>query len=211
VSLETDFFGMKLINPFILSASPMTYVFCFSKGLEWGGREEGERRREEGKRRERRERGERKEGERRETGGREKGERRERGGRERRERGGRERRERGEREEREEGERRERGDRREIFLIFARDGYEQMKLAYEHGWAGGIMKTAFDGVHVHIPNQYMTKVIFFLYRSLSNLPLPSTSPLPPSSFHPPPSLPSTLLPLSSARNWEIQNIGIIYS
>lgn len=35
------------------------------------------------------------------------------------------------------------------------DGYEQMRLAYEAGWAGGVMKTAFDGVPVHIPSRYM--------------------------------------------------------
>ena len=35
------------------------------------------------------------------------------------------------------------------------DGYEQMKKAYEAGWAGGIMKTAFDGVPIHIPADYM--------------------------------------------------------
>lgn len=35
------------------------------------------------------------------------------------------------------------------------DGYEQMKLAYEAGWAGGIMKTAFDGLKIHIPGEYM--------------------------------------------------------
>ncbi len=35
------------------------------------------------------------------------------------------------------------------------DGYEQMKKAYEAGWAGGIMKTAFDGVPIHIPGEYM--------------------------------------------------------
>lgn len=35
------------------------------------------------------------------------------------------------------------------------DGYEQMKLAYEAGWAGGIMKTAFDGLGIHIPGEYM--------------------------------------------------------
>ena len=37
----------------------------------------------------------------------------------------------------------------------ASDGYEQMKLAYEAGWAGGIMKTAFDGLEIHIPGEYM--------------------------------------------------------
>ncbi len=35
------------------------------------------------------------------------------------------------------------------------DGYAQMKMAYEAGWAGGVMKTAFDGVPIHIPADYM--------------------------------------------------------
>lgn len=35
------------------------------------------------------------------------------------------------------------------------DGLEQMKAAYEAGWPGGVMKTAFDGVPIHIPAQYM--------------------------------------------------------
>jgi dihydropyrimidine dehydrogenase (NAD+) subunit PreA len=35
------------------------------------------------------------------------------------------------------------------------DGLEQMMKAYEAGWAGGIMKTAFDGVPIHIPGEYM--------------------------------------------------------
>ncbi len=35
------------------------------------------------------------------------------------------------------------------------DGWEQMKKAYEAGWAGGVMKTAFDGVPIHIPARYM--------------------------------------------------------
>lgn len=35
------------------------------------------------------------------------------------------------------------------------DGYEQMKLAYEAGWAGGIMKTSFDNLEIHIPSEYM--------------------------------------------------------
>ena len=37
----------------------------------------------------------------------------------------------------------------------ASDGYEQMKQAYEAGWAGGIMKTAFDNLPIHIPAAYM--------------------------------------------------------
>ncbi len=35
------------------------------------------------------------------------------------------------------------------------DGYDQMRKAYEAGWAGGVMKTAFDGVPIHIPARYM--------------------------------------------------------
>ncbi|MBN1899612.1 MAG: FAD-dependent oxidoreductase [Spirochaetes bacterium] len=35
------------------------------------------------------------------------------------------------------------------------DGYDQMKKAYEAGWSGGIMKTAFDNVPIHIPSEYM--------------------------------------------------------
>ncbi len=35
------------------------------------------------------------------------------------------------------------------------DGYEQMRRAFEAGWAGGIMKTAFDDVPIHIPSEYM--------------------------------------------------------
>jgi len=49
---------------------------------------------------------------------------------------------------------------RNPFLLSASpltDGYEQMKLAYDYGWAGGVMKTAFDGLFIHIPSEYMTK------------------------------------------------------
>jgi NADPH-dependent glutamate synthase beta subunit-like oxidoreductase/dihydroorotate dehydrogenase len=35
------------------------------------------------------------------------------------------------------------------------DGYYEMKKAYDAGWAGGIMKTAFDDVPIHIPGEYM--------------------------------------------------------
>jgi len=35
------------------------------------------------------------------------------------------------------------------------DGLDQMIKAYESGWAGGIMKTAFDNVPIHIPSEYM--------------------------------------------------------
>jgi len=37
----------------------------------------------------------------------------------------------------------------------ATDGLEQMRAAYRAGWAGGILKTAFDGVPIHIPADYM--------------------------------------------------------
>lgn len=35
------------------------------------------------------------------------------------------------------------------------DGLDQMTAAYEAGWAGGIMKTSFDNVPIHIPSEYM--------------------------------------------------------
>lgn len=35
------------------------------------------------------------------------------------------------------------------------DGYDQMRAAYARGWAGGVMKTAFDNVPIHIPAAYM--------------------------------------------------------
>lgn len=35
------------------------------------------------------------------------------------------------------------------------DGYDQMRAAYARGWAGGVMKTAFDRVPIHIPGEYM--------------------------------------------------------
>ena len=37
----------------------------------------------------------------------------------------------------------------------ATDGVEQLRLAYRAGWAGGVLKTAFDGVPIHIPAEYM--------------------------------------------------------
>jgi NADPH-dependent glutamate synthase beta subunit-like oxidoreductase/dihydroorotate dehydrogenase len=35
------------------------------------------------------------------------------------------------------------------------DGLDQMIRAYKAGWAGGVMKTAFDNVPIHIPGEYM--------------------------------------------------------
>jgi len=37
----------------------------------------------------------------------------------------------------------------------ATDGLDQMRAAYRAGWAGGVLKTAFDGVPIHIPADYM--------------------------------------------------------
>jgi len=47
---------------------------------------------------------------------------------------------------------------RSPFIISASphsDGYEQVKAAYEAGWPGVVMKTAFDGLDIHIPAEYM--------------------------------------------------------
>lgn len=47
---------------------------------------------------------------------------------------------------------------RSPFIISASphsDGYDQVKAAYEAGWPGVVMKTAFDGLHIHIPSEYM--------------------------------------------------------
>ena len=50
---------------------------------------------------------------------------------------------------------------RSPFLLSAAphtDGYAQMRKAYERGWSGGVMKTAFDNVPIHIPAEYMSVV-----------------------------------------------------
>ena len=47
---------------------------------------------------------------------------------------------------------------RSPFIISASphsDGYAQVKAAYEAGWPGVVMKTAFDGLDIHIPSEYM--------------------------------------------------------
>ncbi|HNY10323.1 MAG TPA: FAD-dependent oxidoreductase [Candidatus Wallbacteria bacterium] len=49
------------------------------------------------------------------------------------------------------------------------DGYDQMVKAYEAGWAGGIMKTSFDGVQIHIPSQYMFAVTPNTYANCDNV------------------------------------------
>jgi len=37
----------------------------------------------------------------------------------------------------------------------ATDGADELRSAYRAGWAGGVLKTAFDGVPIHIPSDYM--------------------------------------------------------
>ena len=49
------------------------------------------------------------------------------------------------------------------------DGMEQMSKAYEHGWAGGIMKTAFDNVPIHIPSEYMFTFNALTYGNADNV------------------------------------------
>jgi dihydropyrimidine dehydrogenase (NAD+) subunit PreA len=49
------------------------------------------------------------------------------------------------------------------------DGYAQMKKAYEAGWAGGVMKTAFDNVPIHIPAEYMFAFSQSTYANCDNV------------------------------------------
>lgn len=49
------------------------------------------------------------------------------------------------------------------------DGYEQMRTAYERGWAGGVMKTAFDNVPIHIPSEYMFALTRSTYGNCDNV------------------------------------------
>nr|MBP7563504.1 FAD-dependent oxidoreductase [Candidatus Cloacimonadota bacterium] len=49
------------------------------------------------------------------------------------------------------------------------DGYDQVKKAYEAGWAGAIMKTAFDGIDIHIPSRYMFAVSSDTYANCDNV------------------------------------------
>lgn len=61
---------------------------------------------------------------------------------------------------------------RSPFLLSAAppsDGYQQMKLAYEAGWAGGIMKTAFSAAEIHIPGGYMYCLDELTYGNCDNV------------------------------------------
>ena len=49
------------------------------------------------------------------------------------------------------------------------DGYLQMKKAYEAGWAGGVMKTAFDNLPIHIPSEYMFAYTASTYANCDNV------------------------------------------
>jgi dihydropyrimidine dehydrogenase (NAD+) subunit PreT len=58
------------------------------------------------------------------------------------------------------------------FLVSASpstDGLEQMRHAYEAGWAGGVMKTAFDNVPIHIPGEYMFTYSPYTYANADNV------------------------------------------
>ncbi len=61
---------------------------------------------------------------------------------------------------------------RSPFIISASphsDGYDQVKRAYEAGWPGVVMKTAFDGLHIHIPSQYMVTFTENTYGNSDNV------------------------------------------
>ena len=61
---------------------------------------------------------------------------------------------------------------RSPFLLSAAphtDGYAQMRKAYERGWSGGVMKTAFDNVPIHIPSEYMSVVGPSTYGNCDNV------------------------------------------
>ncbi|MFZ5877945.1 MAG: FAD-dependent oxidoreductase [Chloroflexota bacterium] len=49
------------------------------------------------------------------------------------------------------------------------DGLEQMEKAYKAGWAGGILKTAFDNVPIHIPSEYMFTFSPLTYANSDNV------------------------------------------
>lgn len=49
------------------------------------------------------------------------------------------------------------------------DGLEQMRRALKAGWAGGFMKTAFDGAEIHIPAGYMFQLDSETYANCDNV------------------------------------------
>ncbi len=58
------------------------------------------------------------------------------------------------------------------FLVSASpssDGLNQMTNAYQAGWAGGVMKTAFDNIPIHIPGEYMFTFSPYTYANSDNV------------------------------------------
>ena len=49
------------------------------------------------------------------------------------------------------------------------DGYDQVKKAYDAGWAGAVMKTAFDDEEIHIPHDYMFRLNEDTYANCDNV------------------------------------------
>ena len=61
---------------------------------------------------------------------------------------------------------------RSPFLLSAAphtDGYGQLRKAYECDWSGGVMKTAFDNVPIHIPAGYMFALTRSTYGNCDNV------------------------------------------
>ncbi len=61
---------------------------------------------------------------------------------------------------------------RSPFIISASphsDGYGQVRRAYEAGWPGVVMKTAFDGPRIHIPSEYMATFTENTYGNSDNV------------------------------------------
>ena len=49
------------------------------------------------------------------------------------------------------------------------DGFDQMKAAFDAGWSGAIMKTAFDDLPIHIPERYMNQFNELTYGNCDNV------------------------------------------
>jgi NADPH-dependent glutamate synthase beta subunit-like oxidoreductase/dihydroorotate dehydrogenase len=49
------------------------------------------------------------------------------------------------------------------------DGFDQMTKAYKAGWAGAVMKTAFDNIPIHIPGEYMFTFSPYTYGNSDNV------------------------------------------
>ncbi len=49
------------------------------------------------------------------------------------------------------------------------DGLDQMRAAFDAGWAGAIMKTAFDNLPIHIPESYMNQFNELTYGNCDNV------------------------------------------